>query len=43
VHEIADSVDLFDQHISDLEAGRFILDRNHQFETIEPVGSDESG
>jgi len=37
-HEITNSVDVVDHDLIDLDADDLIFNRNHQFETIEPVG-----
>jgi hypothetical protein len=36
-HKIPHSVDLVYHNVSDLEAGHLVFDRDHQFETIEPI------
>jgi hypothetical protein len=37
-HYIANCFYLVDHHVVDFDASHLILDRNHQFKTIEPVG-----
>jgi hypothetical protein len=36
--EIADDIDMLDIVVGDFYASEFILDRDHQFESVEPIG-----
>jgi hypothetical protein len=39
-HEITDGIDMLDYDVSNLDAGYLIFNRNHEFEAIEPIGSE---